>query len=928
MQLLEESKTGKLEKLFECIDSLKDIFVNEVSNLHIQLENVQEKLAATKQGSNFASIPRPGGMRSTSTDIDDSRKPTKPIDERRNNSSATIAAKTADKFLGKKETGFQLIDSLHLIVNSVEKYREICPPSTMEARLVHKKLISELESAFSQARTINSFVQDFDKLQNIRGNVDTDDQRSHGFDRLEQNGSLSATHAANGLIQSLQVLNRKLERKCEDRKISLKKLYCIVLEKDKQLKEACGALEKFKIGANDLMRNFEFGGKEFQKKIEHLDSKLTLISNVSKGIFEGFPFIQTDGSLDYSMTRRYETFHKSILSGNKYEDNIKDRKSYESKLNLQIEEPHLQENKDPIMDLEEPIRDILDLARERFSFSEDEDISSNLVVLLKVARDWAFLVDSYGEEMVAKERAIAENAKILESLDERERVHAAVWRDYSNLKEESSKQITALKLKLEKIQGEAAATTIENDRFKVESYPDDRKLRDEGLPPLHGRPGSRSKPTITNPKQNQRETSVQGIEPELELLRNENEKLYDKLSIITVGMEGKLIQLDSLKQDVNCTKEWIEQIKKLLAGFKSNLDSYLDECFHQSKVITSSLIKREAVSKTKINELEANLASHQSEVKRLNQEISLKEKLLQEQRETFDLSLTMAVKEAHQKVRELEDNTSRIVSLEEEVERLRKLATSIEISPVGRKGADHAPGLLLESMSLDRQISPSHNTEEYKADIETMRNQIDELRLQLDQCKSENIVAQSEKDDTEKLLFEANTDKDALRNQAIQASRDMEKIQTQYKEVLMHNQELEGTIDQLEDENRRFISQLEDLKTKLSQRESDKQLERSQQTSKDNEDSQIMTLEEVIADLKGQVNAYESQVLQLKTEIDDEREAHTKKIEALGESQRIEYEALKRENNEFKEVSFRVAEEKKLLEGKCAEIEEKCSEKV
>jgi hypothetical protein len=46
---------------------------------------------------------------------------------------------------------------------------------------------------------------------------------------------------------------RKLEKKCEDRKVSLKKLYHIVVDKEKHLKKACDALEKMQ----ELLSQFD-----------------------------------------------------------------------------------------------------------------------------------------------------------------------------------------------------------------------------------------------------------------------------------------------------------------------------------------------------------------------------------------------------------------------------------------------------------------------------------------------------------------------------------------------------------------------------------------------------------------------------------------------------------------------------------------------
>jgi predicted nucleic acid-binding Zn-ribbon protein len=817
VQLFEDSKHSKTEKLFEFIDALKENYANEVTSLQLQIENLEGKLSTVKAGTSFVSYGRQTGFRSSSNDHEEGKKTTKLTDDRKNNSSAAIAYRMTAQPAKSQFLDQDLLETLHQVVGSVDKYRELCPPASLEARMVHKNLMADLENAFAQARIFINQISSEQKVGTAGDKLEAKDRQAIFFGRTEVKEAPPAESVSNGLVKSLQELNRKLERKCEDRKVSLKKLYCIVLEKDKQLKEACAALEKFKVGSHHFMKLIDAGGQEMQTKLDGLDSKLSLISNVTKGIFEGFPFIPTDGSLEYSMTRRYDAFHRSILSGNKNDDGLRDRRSYESRLNIQIEEPPIQEAADPFSEVDEPIRDILQLARERFSYSEDEDPSSNLVTVVKIVKDWAFLVDQYNEEVMAKERALEEKSKMLNSLNEREKVHASVVRDMSSLKEDCARQLKTLKDKLDNSQNEIGALTLENERLVREAQLTERRLKEETTPTLMDRPPSRDKGLNRTGRSSQKDSPESTSRPELDRLRNENEKLKDKLSILTEGLEDKLQQVSCIKKEISGARTWVDETKLEMEKIQTITREQLKSSKLQLKTFVASFKAKENSRLDKEARLQTQIIDFEGQVRNLNGQIEALNKNVQEQKDTFDLSLSAAAREVHNKAKELGETTTRMLTMEEELDKLRRQVTSMEESSlVGRAANDNSQGLFLESSSPQRVLSLPADSTNLVKEVEDLRAKLADQNQLVDDLEAELHQVYSLNGEAERQLIEANLRIEGLESEAEEARGDTERFEGLYNELLGANKLLEVGKQDLESQNGLLHDQNSELVTKLT----------------------------------------------------------------------------------------------------------------
>lgn len=83
---------------------------------------------------------------------------------------------------------------------------------------------------------------------------------------------INNTH--NEAITKLVQDNRKLEKKCDSRKLSLKKLYFIVVEKDRQLRQVCAAVENAGDSVDNLKLKLERQSLGFSAKIHSLENTL------------------------------------------------------------------------------------------------------------------------------------------------------------------------------------------------------------------------------------------------------------------------------------------------------------------------------------------------------------------------------------------------------------------------------------------------------------------------------------------------------------------------------------------------------------------------------------------------------------------------------------------------------------------------------
>lgn len=819
--MYENNNIGKVNRLFELIDNLKDGYIDDANTLRDQLETANSKLKETGL-SHMDGRDREGrGVRSSSHQLAKKTAIHTLTDDSKNKSSSIIGYKPAEFGVGSDESGKKLLNNLHSVISSVEKYREVCPAETAEARLIFRKLNAELEQTMESAREITESVEKIPYTQSRMTRTEQREGIRSMSPQIKSDESSPNMTAANSIIVSLQSLNRKLERKCEDRKQSLKKLYCIVVEKDRQLREACSALEKLKIGSKQLIQRFAINEEEFNTRIEHFESKLSFISNIAKSIFEAFPYLQTDGSLEYSMTRRYEAIQKSILSGNKMEEAaLQNRRSYESTGQLQIDVPEPTDHIDPLENLDETTANILQLARERFSFSQEEDPDNPATTLVKIVKDWAYLIDSFADEVSAKQEAIESKTQLLHKLDERERIHAGVMRDLAFMKDEKAKEINDLKTKEEFNKQEIEKLRDENEQMKKDLQATSRSQGLEGLPPLKERTSSRE---LKRRKKDGGDDVSNALAKQVQSLQNENDKLKDKISIYSIGLEDKLSGVERTLKDISMAKDWVENLKNefnsdsriLMNAFKESTNK-----FKLSKSLTCGKLQESIATVVK---LQTSMAHLENENRNLKYVINSLEKSLLEHRDTFNLSASVVEPIVIAKDKEIEDSKVKILTLEEEVEKLRKMVTSVDQSMSRGQTFEEVEPRMIDSFSLPRDSHLKSKLTSLEDQLKTCQLELFAKANELEYEKTISSKAEQLKSEMEKVLFETTERLESLKSEAEETRGDLLRMEEQYNNQYTENHEkkeeldeAERTIENITSQNKSLKNDLEDLKVQLA----------------------------------------------------------------------------------------------------------------
>jgi hypothetical protein len=337
VQTFEDGRAEKIDRLLGLIDTFKNATREECTRLHAQIDSMASR---ERERSRPA---RENSRDSRNIEQSWKEKSDRPAN-RANSRSRERPYLTVEEDKGKKgylsnknagveksshDPSMDLLEKVQAAINSVERYREVCPPQGTEGLTVQRRMLQDLDTLQKVANNVSNIL-----LQPIIA--------------LSQNNFADQSPAAadsNSLLSTIQGLKRandKLERKCEDRKVSLKKLYFIVTEKTRQLQEACQALESMKNGSRLLLQTVEETGAYWIDKIESMESRLVAISSFIKnaapnigvpvltksavagfsGAFQGDrPHYRGtgDGSLEYSFTRRYDGLHRSVFDS-RFED--------------------------------------------------------------------------------------------------------------------------------------------------------------------------------------------------------------------------------------------------------------------------------------------------------------------------------------------------------------------------------------------------------------------------------------------------------------------------------------------------------------------------------------------------------------------------------------------------------------------------------
>jgi hypothetical protein len=259
------------------------------------------------------------------------------------------------------------------------------------------------------------------------------------------------------MIKGLSKEKAILEKKCEERKVSMKKLYFIVIEKDRHLKRACEAIELLKSRIEGFDKQMASVMNSQLNQIELMENKLRRIKNIFVSFYttllqnQNLQHYVGDGSLEYSFTKRNEAFLRSSSIRANPQNQIKPEGEEDDSAtyNIQIKEPDLNAVEDESMD--EIVFNVIEMAKERLEFSANEDPNDHKTVVHRIVREWAMNFGIFWNKKRKRRMACLRlEIALLKSLDDQERVHASLIRDFNFFKEEKLKEVEKLKRGFEK----------------------------------------------------------------------------------------------------------------------------------------------------------------------------------------------------------------------------------------------------------------------------------------------------------------------------------------------------------------------------------------------------------------------------------------------------------------------------------------------
>ena len=640
----EVAKGDKIDKLLGQVDGLKKSFTSENTRLKEQVESglqgeiLRKREVREKSRDIEASkVVREGSFYGNQSRTQTQDKFYDLEREREKKSSLDGKIATNDKYT--VELGKELLDKVQTAIASVERYQEVCPPLNSEGHTVHKKLVYHLDAMLLTASTASATLAS--SFQNRRPNQEKLLQGSH-IDAA----SLIQLNKTSPIVQNLQKLNEKLEKKCEDRKASMKKLYFLLTEKTRQLKEACQALEALKKGSQQIIQNAEESGLDWTQRLEDMEMRMADIASVIRsrvlvasaplltkstvvgmsGILQAERTCQRhgDGSLEYSFTRRYDGLHKSGVDSRLDErDRRREGQNSDSRAmrinshdslvvandkQIHLPQPDSREMRETqqFPELNDTIHQIIELAKEKFSYMDDEDPDDTMVTLMKIVRDWGYMLESYQQEKEDKEN-------LLRDMDEREQMQASLMRDLKILRNdqlESTNEIDRLvkennllaqeltrlaednKLRINNKFNQSVDKTLENQQGQ-QSPTIASKSPPKGTPLQHSSSISPNTPKTGGSKIPTTIQSQTGIAlpplPALvstssqihKSLISENEKLKDKLSMRTLSLHEKIGKLTDLKDAVTITRADLSKLESLLADDDKKKSEYFNDALQQ-----------------------------------------------------------------------------------------------------------------------------------------------------------------------------------------------------------------------------------------------------------------------------------------------------------------------------------------------------------
>jgi DNA repair exonuclease SbcCD ATPase subunit len=180
-----------------------------------------------------------------------------------NSSSARAQQDIAEQSLSKKLQS--IVDKGKKVAASFKKYISLNPAKSPESQLQSQVIELELKNLQS---LITSSLRSSAYSPSPKGQETKAGKHILGVSVSNQSLDPNRQHAA--LLKE----KLKLERKCEDRKASIKKLYFLVMEKDKQLQRAYDSVHLLKEALIEVQEAAEKDMKDKMKQIEGYERRI------------------------------------------------------------------------------------------------------------------------------------------------------------------------------------------------------------------------------------------------------------------------------------------------------------------------------------------------------------------------------------------------------------------------------------------------------------------------------------------------------------------------------------------------------------------------------------------------------------------------------------------------------------------------------
>jgi chromosome segregation ATPase len=520
----DEARKERLDTLFEQFEKYK-LYAEEETKLAREQSSNPTVIAP---GMKLPQVPRSNSQTKDRNFGRDSS-----ASWRKNNSAEKLKFFQENNEAKTKEN---LLRALGAVVESFKVMQELHPAPTRDLKGHYNRIMKDLQSLMENT----GFWQPAGKASS-----DVASRLNHV--RIPENADYQELKV---MIKGLSKEKAILEKKCEERKVSMKKLYFIVIEKDRHLKRACEAIEMLKSRIEGFDRQMTSVMNSQLSQIELMENKLRRIKNIFVSFYttllqnQNLQHYIGDGSLEYSFTKRNEAFLRSSSIRANPQNQVRPEGEEEDSAtyNIQIKEPDLNAAEDESMD--EIVFNVIEMAKERLEFSDQEDPNDHKTVVHRIVREWALLLDHFEQEKEEKLALLEDKESLLKSLDDQERVHASLIRDYNFFKEEKLKEVEKLKRGFEQNEQEMKMQL----EFQVKKYETLKKEREMKSGQRNGdareSPSGNSHIRIENQDEKKRSSIAEQNVSQEYLKERENSRLeIESLKTKLQEAQEKLVQL-------------------------------------------------------------------------------------------------------------------------------------------------------------------------------------------------------------------------------------------------------------------------------------------------------------------------------------------------------------------------------------------------